>query len=150
MSDTWFAILLAIFLLFFAGICAVLLVWPSKFLRHIQNPWQPDTPLNRVHTRALGVFACLFLLLMTSGSTKTLEGFHRNILVALWASPVILPVFLWVLWQYSPLKHVNRRYLAGEAEEPQWELRMSVAFCSLLSTIVVAAFLLAMGSVYPK
>ena len=150
MSDNWFAIFLAIGLLFFVGIGVVLLVWPSKFLRHIQNPWQPDTPLNRVHTRALGVFVCLFLLLVISGSMKTLEGFHRNILVALWASPVILPLFLWILWRYSPLLKVNRRYLAGEAEEPQWELRMSVAFCSLLSMIVVAAFLLAMTGIYPK
>jgi hypothetical protein len=45
---------------------------------------------------------------------------------------------------------VNRRYLAGEAEEPQWELSMSVAFCSLLCMIVAAAFLLAMSGIYPK
>lgn len=147
MSDIWF---LAIVLLFFAGIGVVLLLWPSKFLRHIQNPWQPDTPLNRVHTRALGVFICLFLLVIISGSMKNLVGFHRNILLGLWALPIILPLFLWILWRYSPLQQVNRRYLAGEAEEPYWELRMNLAFCSLVSMIVLAAFLLAMRGIYPR
>jgi hypothetical protein len=81
---------------------------------------------------------------------KTLEGFHRNILLALWASLVILPIFLWILWRYSSLQQVNRRYLAGEPDSAQWELRMSVAFCALLSVIVVTAFLLAMSGIYPK
>jgi hypothetical protein len=150
MSDGWFTILLAIVLLLFAGIGVVLLIWPSKFLRHIQNPLQPDTPLNRVHIRPVGVFFSLFVLLIISGSTKTLEGFHRNILLALWASLVILPIFLWILWRYSSLQQVNRRYLAGEPDSAQWELRMSVAFCALLSVIVVTAFLLAMSGIYPK
>jgi hypothetical protein len=150
MSDTWFAIFLPIVLLLFAGVGVVLLLWPSKFLRHYQNPLQPDTPVNRVHMRALGVFVCLFVSVPISWSVTTLEGFHKNILLALSASPVLLPIFLWILWRYSPLQQVNRRYLAGEAEEPQWELRMSVAFCSLLCMIVAAAFLLAMRGIYPK
>jgi len=62
MSDAWFAILLAIVLLVFAGVGVNLLIWPSKFLRHIQNPWQPDTPLNRVQIRPVGIFFCLFVL----------------------------------------------------------------------------------------
>lgn len=147
MSDIW---LPAIVLLLSAGMSAVLLLWPSEFLRHIQNPWQPDTPVNRVHIRALGVFICLFLLVIISGSMRNLEGFHRNISIALWTLPVILPIFLWILWRYSPLQKVNRRYLAGEVEEPQWELRMSLAFFSLLTLIVVTAFLLAMTGIYPK
>ena len=148
MSDTWFAILFAIALLFFAGIAFVLLIWPSKFLRHVQNPLQPDTPVNRVYMRALGIYFFFFPLLIISGSMKTLEGFHRNILLALWASPVILPIFLWSLWQYSALQQMNRRYLAGEAEEAHWEFRMSVAFCSLL--FIIVAFLLAKRGIYPK
>jgi hypothetical protein len=131
----------------FAGIGIVLVLWPSKFLRHVQNPLQPDTPLNRVYMRELGVFVCLFVLLMISGS---IEGFHRNILLALWAMPVVLPIFLWILWRYSPLQQANRRYLAGEPEQAQWELRMSVTFFSLISVIVAIAFLLAMRGIYPK
>jgi hypothetical protein len=150
MSDTWFAIFFAIVLLLFAGVGVVLLLWPSKFLRHFQNPFQPDTPINRVHMRALGVFLCLFLSVPISWSVTTHESFHKNILLALWASPVLLPTFLWILWRFSSLQQVNRRFLAGEAEEPQWELRMSVAFCALLCVIVVAAVLLAMRGIYPK
>ena len=144
MSDTWF--IFAGFL-FFAAIGIVLLLWPSAFLRHIQNPSQPDTPINRVHIRALGVLICLFVLLPFS---EPFEGFHRNILLAMYASFVILPVFLWILWRYSPLQRVNRRCLTGESEEPQWELRMGIAFCSLLSVIVLTAFLLGMSGIYPK
>ena len=150
MSETWFAAILAIVLLVFAGHGVVFLVLPSKFLRHAQNPMQPDTPVNRVQTRAVGVYVCLFVLMIISGSMKNLEGFHRNIVLALYVSPVILPIFLWILWRYSALQKVNRRYLTGDAEEPQWELRMSVAFCSLLSMIVVVAFLLATRGIYPK
>ena len=149
MSDAWFAILLAIGLLFFAGISVVLLISPSKFLRHVQNPLQPDTPVNRVHARAIGIFF-LFPLLIISGSTKALEGFHRNILLALWASLIILPIFLWILWRYSSLQQVNRRYLAGEPDSAQWELRMSVAFCSLLLTMVATAFFLGVNGIYLK
>jgi len=116
----------------------------------MQNPLQPDTPLNRVYTRALGVFLFLFMLMTLSGSMKRLEGFHRNMVLALYVSFVILPIFLWILWQYSPLRQVSRRYLAGELEEPGWELRMSLAFCSLLSTIIAAAFFLAQRGIYPK
>jgi hypothetical protein len=150
MSDNWFAILLTIVLLCFLGVGVVLLLWPSKFLRHFENSLQPDTPINRVQMRAVGVFVCLFVLVPISWSVTALEGFHKNILLALWASPFLLPIFLWILWRYSPLQQVNRRYLAGESEEPHWELRMSVAFCSLLSVIVVAACLLAMRGIYPK
>jgi Mn2+/Fe2+ NRAMP family transporter len=150
MSDPWFAILLAIILLFLTGLSVILLIWPSKFLRHIQNPWQPDTPLNRVQIRPVGIFFCLFVLLIISGSTKTLEGFHRNILLALWLSPVILPIFLWILWRYSSLQQVNRRCLAGEPDSAQWELRMSVAFSSLLLTMVAAAFFLGVNGIYLK
>jgi hypothetical protein len=150
MSDVWFAILLPIVLLVFAGVGVVLLVWPSKFLRHVQNPWQPDTPLNRVQLRPVGIFFCLFVLLIISGSTKTLEGFHSNILLALWVSPVILPIFLWILWRYSSLQQVNRGYLAGEPDSPQWELRMSIAFCSLLLTMVATAFVLGINGIYVK
>jgi len=147
MSDTWFAPVLAIGLLFFAVVGLVLLLWPSGFLRHIQNPLQPDTPVNRVHARALGVVICLLVLVTISGA---LEAFHRNILVALWVSPLILPLFLWMLWRYSALQRVNRRYLAGEAEEPRWELRMSIAFSTLLSIIVAIALLLATRGIYRR
>jgi hypothetical protein len=142
--------MVAIVLLVFAGLGIVLLLWPSKFLRHIQNPLEPDTPVNRVYARALGLFVCLFVLMIISGSMKNLEGFHRNILLSLWASPVILPIFLRILWRYSALQRVNRRYLTDDAEEPQWELRMSLAFCSLLSIIVVVAFLFGTRGIYPK
>jgi hypothetical protein len=147
MSDTWFAPIFAIGLLFLACIGIVLIVRPSPFLRLVRNSLQPDTPFNRVNVRAVGVFLCLFVLVGISGA---FDAFHKNILVALTASPIILAVFLWGLWRYSPLQRVNRRYLTGETDEPHWELRMSVAFCSLLFIIVASALLLAMRGIHLK
>jgi hypothetical protein len=147
MSDTWFAAIFAIGLLFLAGVGIVLIVRPSAFLRRVRNPLQPDTPINRVNVRALGVFVCLFVLVATSGA---FDAFHKNILVALTASPIILAMFLWGLWRYSSLQRVNRRYLMGETEEPHWELRISAAFCSLLFIIVASALLLAMRGIHLK
>jgi hypothetical protein len=95
----------------------------------------------------LGVFVCLFVLVAVSGA---FGGFHKNILIALSLSPVILPILLWILWRYSSLQQVNRRYLVDGTEDPHWELRMSVAFCSLLFIIVASALLLAMSGVYLK
>jgi hypothetical protein len=109
MSDTWFAAIFAIGLLFLAGVGIVLIVRPSAFLRRVRNPLQPDTPINRVNVRALGVFVCLFVLVAISGA---FDAFHKNILVALTASPIILAIFLWGLRRYSspptsksPLSH---------------------------------------------
>ena len=147
MSDTWVAIVVPIGFLIFLGVGIVLLLWPSKFLRHVRNPLQPDTPINRVNARAVGVVICLFVLVAVSGA---FEGFHKNILVALAISPVILPIFLWILWRYSSLQRVHRRYLAADTEEPHWEVRMSIAFASLLCIIVLAASLLAARGIYHK
>jgi len=147
MPDSWFVPVFAIGLLFFAAVGIVLMVRPSTLLRHVRNPLQPDTPINRVNARAVGVLICLFVLVTISGA---FEGFHRNILVALSASPILLIVFLWVLWRHSSLQRVNRRYLTDETEEPHWELRMSIAFCSLLTVIVVSALLLARTGIYLK
>jgi hypothetical protein len=147
MSDKWFAPVFGVGFLFFVAVGVVLLVWPSAFLRHVRNPLQPDTPLNRVHSRTLGVFVCLFILVAVSGA---FEGFHKNILIALSISPLILPILLWILWRYSSLQRVNRRYLVDGTEDPHWELRMSVAFCSLLFIIVASALLLAMRGIYLK
>jgi hypothetical protein len=147
MSDTWFASIFTIGLLFLACVGIVLIVRPSAFLRHVRNPRQPDTPINRVNVRAVGVVVCLFVLVAISGA---FDAFHKNILVALTASPIILMVFLWGLWRHSSLQRVNRRDLAGETDEPYWELRMSVAFCSLLFIIVASALLLAMRGIHLK
>jgi hypothetical protein len=54
------------------------------------------------------------------------------------------------LWRYSSLQQVNRRYLAGERDSKQWELKMSVSFCSLLLTMVVTALFLGVNGLYLK
>jgi hypothetical protein len=146
------AILLPVALLFLGGIGLVLLLWPSRWLRRQRNPWQPDTPENRLYMRSMGQIVCLFLLLIASGfgSGATAEGFHRNILVALWISFLFVPVFVWILCRTSPLRRVARRLLTGELDEEKWELRMSLAFSGLLTSMIVTAFILALNGYYPR
>ena len=101
--------------------------------------------------RGVGVIFCLFLLMATSGSIGNLEAFHRNLLVALWVSLLVVPIFLWILWQCTPLRQVIRRHLAGDqGEDARWELWMSLAFSGLLSGIVLIAFFLASKGHYPR
>jgi hypothetical protein len=150
MPDSLFAIILAIFLLSLFGVSLILLVRPSMFLRHFRNPLQPDIPQNRVQMRGVGLFFCLFTLMMISGSLKKPEGFHQNILIALWVSPLLIPILLWILWRYSPLQQVIRRHLTGErVEDPAWELRMTFTFSGLLLLVVVIAFLLSSMGYHP-
>lgn len=127
------------------------LLWPAKLLQRSRNPWFPDTAENRVQTRGFGVIVCLFLVLVVSGSgSPVIEGFHRNILLALWASFLIVPIFLWILWQFTPLRFVARRLLTSEIAEEKWELWMSLAFSGLLLSIVLTAFILACKGYYPR
>ena len=143
MPDSLFAIILAIVLLGVLVVSLILLLRPSMFLRRIKNPLQPDTPRNRVQMRGVGLFFCLFTLMVISGSPQKLEGFHQNILLALWVSPILIPILLWILWRYSPLQQVIRCHLSGERiEDPAWELRMTFTFSGLLLLVVVIAFLL--------
>jgi hypothetical protein len=101
--------------------------------------------------RGIGVIFCLFLLEAASGGTENLEGFHRNLLIALWASLLVVPIFLWILWQCTPLPQVIRRHLAGDQDgEARWELWMSLTFSVLLSGIVLIAFILASKGYYPR
>jgi hypothetical protein len=139
-------------LFFLAVIGLVLLLWPSRWLRRQRNPWQPDTPENRLYTRSAGQMVCLFMPLIVSvlfGSGATAEGFHRNILVALWISCPIVPVFVWILWRTPPLRRVARRLLTGELDEEKWELWMSLAFSGLLTSMIMTAFILALNGYYP-
>jgi hypothetical protein len=69
--------------------------------------------------REVGLFFCLFVLMVISGSLKGLEDFHKNISMALRVSPLLIPILLWILWQYSPLQQVIRRHLTGEQFETQ-------------------------------
>jgi hypothetical protein len=148
----FFAIVVPIALLVLAGAGIALLLWPSAWLRRSRNPWQPDTPENRVQMRGVGLVVCLFLTLVVSGfgSGPVVEGFHRNILLALWMSFLGVPIFFWALWRVSPLRRVGRMILTGELAEQRWELWMSLVFSGLLLSIVLTAFFLAFKGFYPR
>ena len=101
--------------------------------------------------RGVGLFFCLFTLMVISGSLKKFEGFPQKILVALWVSPLLIPIFLWILWRYASPQQVIRRHLSGEGiEDSAWELRITLTFSGLLLLVVVIAFLLAYMGYHPR
>jgi len=152
MPDSVLAIFAMLVFLFFVSLALILLVRPSLFLRRIPNPLLPDTPWNRVQMRGIGLVFCLVVLLVLSGGapeSELHEGFHRNILVALWVSVFTVPILLWILWQFSVRSFVRQGYINGTSEDPAWERRMTLVFCTTLFSVIVLALLLAAKGHHP-
>ncbi len=143
MQENLIAIFLVLVLLLLSGLALIMLIRPSSFLRHFANSLQPDTTENRVHVRGLGIFVFLFLLgaISTGMPDSALHhGFQHNILIALALSPILLAIFLWVLWRFSVRDYVRRLQIEGMQEDPAWERRMTLIFCALLLFITAIAF----------
>lgn len=153
MLPTAFAILFVLFLLVMAGISLYLLIRPSQYIRRSKNPWMQDTPWMRLQMRGLGLVFSLFVLMVVSGilggSTKStlLGGFHTNILIALWVvfgACWVTGIISWILWRFVAFRiFIRRRFDSEKLENPAWERRMTILFCSLLASIVVVAYFLA-------
>ena len=149
MTDSTFALIFVIVLLLFAGLGLTLLIRPALHFRFFPNPLMRDTPWNRLQMRPLGLVLCLFILLIVTGGWKgvpkreTLEGFHNNILIALWSSLLAAPIISWILWRFSVDFLVRRGYIDPTMEDPAWERGMTLTFCSLLSFIILIALFLA-------
>ncbi len=84
-----------------------------------------------------------------SGQTNSgvLEGFHENILIALWLAFVATWAFgiiSFILWRFTAFRTFIRTHFDDQKlGDPTWERRMSVLFCSLLASIIAIAFALA-------
>jgi hypothetical protein len=155
MPDSSFAIMIATVFLLISGLGLILLIRPALHFRIFPNPLMQDTPWNRLQMRTFGLVLCLFMLLVATGGwtgspkAEMLEGFHSNILVALWVSVFAAPVISWTLWRFSVDFLVRRGHIDPTMEDPAWEHRMTLTFCSLLSVIVLIALFLAARGHYP-
>jgi hypothetical protein len=152
MTDRGFAVIAGTVLLVFSGVGLILLLYPALHFRVFPNPLMRDTPWNRLQMRTVGLVLCLFILLVvTSGwagvpKRETLEGFHNNILVALWVSLFAAPIICWILWRFSVDFLVRHGHIDPSMEDPAWERGMAVTFCSLLLlTVLFALFMAARG-----
>ena len=155
MPQTALAILIAVVLSLFAGIGFYLLIRPSQYIRKSKNPWMQDTPWMRLQMRAVGLVFCLFILVVVSGiaggntRTDVLAGFHKNLLAALWLAFIVgwvVGVVSWILWRFRAFRSFIRTHFESEKlENPAWEHRMTIVFCSLLTSIVAIAYVLAVG-----
>jgi hypothetical protein len=105
--------------------------------------------------RGLGLGFSLMLLMMLSqfsgGALKSqlVEGFADNMLLAVWISFFTLPILMWFLWRFSVRSFMRRRYINGTFEDPVWERRMTIAFCSILLSIIAITWLLAAIGIHP-
>ena len=150
-----FALLAGIFLSLFAGISLAVLIKPSQFIRASGNRWMEDTPWTRLQMRTVGLVFCLMVLMAVSGilrghtNSVILKGFHENVLIALWLAFVatwVFGVISFILWRFMAFRIFIRTHFDSERlENPAWERRMTVLFCSLLASIVAIAFVLAAG-----
>jgi hypothetical protein len=102
--DSSLAVLIVTVLLLFSSVGLILLIRPALHFRIFPNPLMRYTPWNRLQMRAVGLVVCLFMLLASSGlftgvfKSEVLEGFHNNMLIALWASFFAAPIISWILW----------------------------------------------------
>lgn len=159
MPDSVFAVLLIFALLVFSSVAVILLVRPSLFIRRVRNPWMEDTPWNRLQMRTLGLILCLFMLMVLSSMSRGVlksefvEGFHNNLLVALWVTfsmGWIGGILSWILWRFSAVRvFVRRHYSSEKLEDPAWERRITLTFGSLLLFIVATALFLAAKGFHP-
>lgn len=150
-----FALLAGIVLTVFAAFSLTVLVRPSQYIRWSKNPWMDDTPWTRLQMRVVGLVFCLAVIMMVSGiltghtNSVVLQGFHENILIALWLAFIATWIFgtvSFVLWRFLAFRVFIRTHFDSEKlGDMAWERRMSVLFCSLLASIVAIAFILAIG-----
>jgi hypothetical protein len=156
MTDGAFAVMAVTVLLLFSGVGLILLIHPALHFRIFPNPLMRNTPWNRLQMRTVGLVFCLFILLVVTGGwagvpkRETLEGFHNNILAALWVSFFAAPITCWILWRFSVDFLIRRGHIDPAMEDPAWERGMAVTFCSLLLLTVLLALFLASRGHHPQ
>jgi hypothetical protein len=112
-----------------------------------------DTPWTRLQMRAVGLVFSLFVIMVVSGTLSwhkksvILENFAENIQIALWfvfVATWVVGVMSFILWRFAAFRiFIRKRFDDEKLDNPAWERRMSVLFCSLLASIVALALVLA-------
>ena len=160
MPPVLFGILFATVLLVLAAIGVFLLVNPSGYVRRSPNRWMEDTPWTRIQLRVVSLIACLFALLVFSGTLShdsqsiVFRPFSDNILAALWfafACGWVCGIVSWTAWRFIAVRiWVRRHFPSEELESSAWERRMTITFSSLLLIIVVGALFMAAAGLHPS
>ncbi len=110
--------------------------------------------------RAVGLVFFLFSIMILSNAfsggsnSDLLVGFSKNMLAALWLGFISLwvgGILSWALWQISAVKARIRGYFTKEKlENPAWERKMTIVFCTALFCIVGSALVLAALGYHPS
>jgi hypothetical protein len=146
--DAFFRVLFLVFTLAFTGIALVLLVRPPLLFRIFSGSEDRtrNTATWRVQTRGVGLTFSLFasvLIVAQMPHSKFIDAFRDNLYVALMISFFLLPILLWIVWQVSLRAFIRYAQIEGINEDPRWELKITLLFCSLLLAIIGVAFFLA-------
>jgi hypothetical protein len=96
--------------------------------------------------RGVGLTFSLFasvLIVAQMPHSKFIDAFHDNLYVALMISFFLLPILLWIVWKFSLRRFIRYAQIEGINEDPRWELKITLLFCSLLLAVIGVAFFLA-------
>ena len=131
------------------------LLFPSRSIEILRNPWLSNTPWTRLQIRAVGLvfffFAAVGISMAIARVTNSarLSGFSDFLLADLWlsfASLWILGLSSWIAWRFTSVRRYVRRHFPPESlEDPAWERRMTAIFCSALALMLAVAFFLAVS-----
>lgn len=109
--------------------------------------------MQRLQLKTVGLVFCLVVLMMVSGirgdgtNADELEGFHQNVLTALWlvfVGAVVGGIISSILWRFTAFRLFIRSHFENDKlENAAWERRRTIIFCSLLALIVAIAYGLA-------
>jgi hypothetical protein len=146
--DALFLVLFLFATLVFSGIALVLLIRPPLILRIFagSEDGATNTATWRVQMRGVGLTFSLFasvLIIAQIPHSKFIDAFRDNLYVALMISFFLLPVLLWIVWKFWLRAFIRYAQIEGINEDPRWELKMTLLFCSLLIAIIAMAFFLA-------
>jgi hypothetical protein len=146
--DALFRVLLLVATLAFTGIALVLLVRPPLLPRIFSGSRDraTNTATWRVQMRGVGLYFFLVasqFILAQIPSSKFIDAFRNNLLIALWVAPFLIPIVLWIVWKIWLQAFIRYAQVEGINEDPRWELKITLLFCSLLLAVLMWAFFLA-------
>jgi hypothetical protein len=134
--------------LVFACIALILLVRPPLILRIFAGSEDraSNTATWRVQMRGVGLYFSIVIsefVLMAASHSKFMVAFRHNLNVASLFAPVVIPIVLWIIWLIWLRPFIRYAQIEGINEDPRWELRITLLFCSLLLAVFAVAFVLA-------
>lgn len=146
--DALFRVLLAAATFSLTGIALVLMVRPPLFLRIFLGSADKasNTATWRLQMRGVGSYFFLVALQMDLAQfphSNLIVAFRKNLYLPVTFAPVLIPLVLLIIWLIWLRPFIRYAQIEGINEDPRWELKITIVFCSLLLAVILWAFVLA-------